>query len=525
MNIPEQSGERARISFSLAAVAGAALLALTGTTGAAEFVVSNTNDSGAGSFREAVALANNTAGDDTITFDPAFFNVAREIDIPTPIDITDSVSIQGPGRTLLALVTALNGTSTQEQIRIEGGGTATFEDLTIRSGANDTVRLIRAISSNLVIRNVDMLGNGNEIPAISGGAVVVQNGDLVMQNCFVQDFTTEHRGGAVFVLNADTRSVIIERCAFVDNTVAGTTTFDFPKSGGALFVQDTSPQAPGTRIEIIDSEFSGNEAENGGAIGLHDLANLTLQNSTLSGNLGRDAGGAVYAVKESAAVFNPVIYVETSTITDNEAGFGGGIYIDAPAGRLVDFANSVIAGNRATFVDPQVPNRNVYQEIFKDGDIVASYSLFGDDTGDVDQLNIVEHQSAIGSVMTETDPMLGLLANNGGPTWTHALRAGSPLIDAGRANASPRDQQLAFPTNDQRGAGFARNRGSAPDIGAFESAPSGGGGNSGGGGTVSSSGGGGSASLVLLFVLLLLTALKANRPVLAKLLASDDDAR
>lgn len=507
-------------------VATAALLTLAGASGAAEFVVSNTNDSGAGSFREAVAFANNTAGDDTITFDPAFFNVAREIELSTPIDITESVSIHGPGRNLLALVTALSGSSTQEQIRIEGGGTVTFEDMTIRSGANDAVRLIRAINSNLVIRDVDMLGNGNEIAAISGGAVVVQTGDLMMQNCFVQDFTTEHRGGAVFVLNTNAHSVVIERCAFVDNTVAGTTTFDFPKSGGALFVRDTSLQAPGTRVEIIDSEFSGNEAEHGGAIGLRDLANLTLQNSTLSGNLAREAGGAIYAIKESGAVFTPTIYVETSTITNNEAGFGGGIYIDAPAGRLVSFANSVIAANRATFVDPQVPNRNVYQEIFKDGRIVASYSLFGDDPGDIDQLDIVEHQSAIGSVITETDPLLGPLANNGGPTWTHSLRGGSPLIDAGRANASPRDQQLAFPTNDQRGAGFARSRGAAPDIGAFESAPSGGG-NTGGGNTNSGGGGssGGRMSPLLLCVLVLLVVRRASRRVRAKLLASGDDAR
>jgi len=515
-----ENGVLARGSLAAAAALGAALLALAEPVAAAEFVVSNTNDNGAGSFREAVTLANNTAGADTITFDPAFFNVAREIQIVARIDITESVSIQGPGRTLLTLVTALGGYSQFEQIRVSAG-TVSFEGLAMRSGAGDTVRLIRAINSNLVIRDADMLGNGNPIAAISGGAVVVQAGDLVMQDCLVQDFATEHRGGAVFVLNQELHTVMIERCAFVGNRVTGTTTFDFPKSGGALFVQDTSAQAPGTRVEIVDSEFSGNEAENGGAIGLHDLANLTLQNSTLSGNLARDKGGAIYAVKESAAVFNPVTYVETSTITDNEAGFGGGIYFDTVATRALDVANSVIAGNRATFVDPQVPNRNVYQEIFKDGDIVASYSLFGDEPGDIEQLNIVEHQSAIGSVMTGTDPMLAPLSNNGGSTWTHALRAGSPLLDAGSTSASPRDQQLVFPANDQRGSGFARSRGAAPDIGAFEAAPAGTGpgpGTGGGGGS-----GGGGTGLLMLLALLLVVVLRANRPVQAILLASDDE--
>jgi len=506
--------------FGRGALAAAALLALGGSSSAAEFVVSNTNDNGAGSFREAVALANNTTGDDTITFDPTVFNIAREIPIVARIDITESVAIQGPGRTLLTLVTALGGYSQAEQIRVTAG-TVSFEGLAMRSGAGDTVRLVRAINANLVIRDVDMLGNGSSIAAISGGAVVVQGGDLVMQDCLVQDFATEHRGGAVFVLNAEAHAAMIERCAFVGNSVTGTTTIDYPKSGGALFVQDTSPQAPGTKVEIVDSEFSGNTAENGGAIGLHDLANLTLQNSTLSGNVARDKGGAIYAVKESAAVFNPVTYIETSTITDNEAGFGGGIYFDTEASRALGVNNSVIAGNRATFVDPQVPNRNVYQEIFKDGDIVASYSLFGDEAGDVEQLNIVEHQSAIGSVMTETNPMLAALANNGGATWTHALRSGSPLIDAGSASASPRDQQLVFPGNDQRGTGFSRDRGAAPDIGAFEAAPAGGGPGPGPGGGGSSGGGG--TSWLLLLALLLVVVMRANRPMQANLLASGDD--
>jgi hypothetical protein len=59
------------------------------------------------------------------------------------------------------------------------------------------------------------------------------------------------------------------------------------------------------------------------------------------------------------------------------------------------------------------------------------------------------------------DPLLGPLTNNGGPTQTHALLAGSPARDAGSNTGS-----LPF---DQRG--FARVRGAAPDIGAFEAEP------------------------------------------------------
>ena len=52
------------------------------------------------------------------------------------------------------------------------------------------------------------------------------------------------------------------------------------------------------------------------------------------------------------------------------------------------------------------------------------------------------------------------LADNGGATRTHRLAAGSPAIDAGSASADL--------TTDQRGAGFTRSAGAAPDIGAYE---------------------------------------------------------
>ena len=58
------------------------------------------------------------------------------------------------------------------------------------------------------------------------------------------------------------------------------------------------------------------------------------------------------------------------------------------------------------------------------------------------------------------NPLLGPLANNGGPTQTHALLSGSPAIDTGSNPLA-----LSF---DQRGTGFARTVGAQTDIGAFE---------------------------------------------------------
>ncbi|MCG8653270.1 MAG: Ig-like domain-containing protein [Pirellulales bacterium] len=66
----------------------------------------------------------------------------------------------------------------------------------------------------------------------------------------------------------------------------------------------------------------------------------------------------------------------------------------------------------------------------------------------------------VNTLVTDGDPLLGPLANNGGPTATHALLAGSPAIDAG---SNPLGFQF-----DQRGVGFERESGAATDVGAFE---------------------------------------------------------
>src|SRR5207248_10633295 len=93
--------------------------------------------------------------------------------------------------------------------------------------------------------------------------------------------------------------------------------------------------------------------------------------------------------------------------------------------------------------------------IANDGGTVISlgYNLSSDDgggflTGPGDQIN--------------TDPLLGPLQDNGGPTFTHALLLGSPAIDMGDPNFTPP------PFFDQRGSGFSRAVNGRIDIGSFE---------------------------------------------------------
>jgi hypothetical protein len=107
--------------------------------------------------------------------------------------------------------------------------------------------------------------------------------------------------------------------------------------------------------------------------------------------------------------------------------------------------NSIIAGNNAPG-GPDISLALTSQGYNLIGDTNDITSISGDTTGNI--LNVL--------------PLLGPLANNGGPTQTHALLTGSPAINAG-SNAL-----ASALTTDQRGPGFLRNVGGRVDIGAFE---------------------------------------------------------
>jgi len=110
----------------------------------------------------------------------------------------------------------------------------------------------------------------------------------------------------------------------------------------------------------------------------------------------------------------------------------------------------VTIGN--TILKTRAPGRTLYN--IASGRITSlGYNLSSDHangllTGPGDQIN--------------TDPMLGALQDNGGPTFTHALLPGSPAINAGDPTFTPP------PFYDQRGPGFRRVRNGRIDIGSFE---------------------------------------------------------
>ena len=159
-----------------------------------------------------------------------------------------------------------------------------------------------------------------------------------------------------------------------------------------------------------------------------------MTNSTISGNSADGVGGGIWKVNGTMTLTN-------STISANSAPTGGGILIDgtgtAQIGDTILNAGAsggtiVIASGTATSL----------------GYNLASDNGGGVLTGPGDQIN--------------TDPMLGPLQDNGGPTFTHALLPGSPAINAGDPNFTPP------PFYDQRGPGFPRVVNGRIDKGSFE---------------------------------------------------------
>ena len=211
-------------------------------------------------------------------------------------------------------------------------------------------------------------------------------------------------------------------------------------------------------VSVTNSTISGNSAfYSGGGIS-SGFSGLNIVNSTISGNATGDPdygyGGGI-ATGGPVQITNSTISgnsapqrrrhlwwstVENSTISGNSAGTsGGGIYN----------TSSLIVRN--TILNAGASGEN----IFNDGGTVTShgYNLSSDDgggylTGPGDQIN--------------TDPLLGPLQDNGGPTFTHALLPGSPAIDAGDPSFTPP------PLNDQRGCHFDRVFNGRIDIGSFE---------------------------------------------------------
>ena len=199
-------------------------------------------------------------------------------------------------------------------------------------------------------------------------------------------------------------------------------------------------------LTLNNTTFTSNEgtAFNGGILG----GDLVITNSTISNNSG---SGISIERDETGTISN-------STLSGNSALYGGAIFI---RGGTLQITNSTVTSNSAS-----ASGAGIYSD---GGNITLTNTILANSGSGVNCAgniisqghNLVSDGSCgfgVSGDISNTDPLLAPLQDNGGPTFTHALLDGSPAIDAG--------DNAACPATDQRGT--TRPQGAACDIGAFE---------------------------------------------------------
>jgi hypothetical protein len=224
---------------------------------------------------------------------------------------------------------------------------------------------------------------------------------------------------------------------------------------------------PDCALDLRDSTISHNIATSQ-AGGIRIDAWATIQNSTITHNvaLGRvpdspTGGGVPFLVAEGGGidVRGWSVTITNSTIAYNEASAGGGGLHYATA--YTDAAPDAVAANGDPLFEMRLINTIIANNISDDGpnDCLAEVS-----TSRIRSLgnNIDSDGSCYLNRLNDlpnVDPLLAPMANNGGPTPTHALLPGSPALSAGDLDTCA--------TMDQRGV--MRSNDGACDIGAYES--------------------------------------------------------
>ena len=419
---------------ALAACIGAALTALghaaghapTDPAGFVTFTVTNCSDSDPGSLRDALT---------------------------TDADAIDLTQLS------CSVITLTSGElSTQaDRLAISGRG------LTISAGGASRV-LSHHGHGTLYLSGVDFADGVVAGVNTALGGCLYSEGNLSLSGVAVHDcsvaptpdYSSVAAGGGIFARGI----VSLDFSSVRDNSV-------FP--GGGTYSHAHGGGIYADSIGLDRSTVSGNTVVGGDVYstggGLLARSSLTVDYSTISGNSAYFAGGAEFGNNETTSrISNSTIsgntaefrtaglssndgllLVSNSTIAFNDAkrGFCGGGLITFGIGEYLSLNNSILANNSDAGVGDDLCIQS-----FRGGGVIGSTNI------------VISANVALPSDTIQDDPRLAPLADNGGLTFTHALLAGSPAIDAGHDD---------FPaTYDQRGIGFPRIAGAHVDLGAYE---------------------------------------------------------
>jgi len=325
------------------------------------------------------------------------------------------------------------------------GGTTAFANLRIANGS---------------VSRGDY-ANGGCVAAFAGVYAI----DTVFQNC--QANAPRAVGGAIFAVNR----VTLRHCTVDGNRVtaatrSGSTAYARLARGGGIYVlgeayvYDSTISGNVARLGVNGNNAPGVYVDGGGiaTVSINIAEHVVISSSTISGNHSDRKGGGLEALG--------IVLVRDSTISGNSAAFAGGMNLPDTA---VTLQNSTVAFNSADSVggvyctaaamtfDSTIISNNASIDTQFAHDLGHSPVAFLV-SGRNNLITTRDASAVFASPVKTADPQLLPLADNGGPTMTHALQGHSPAIDAGN--------NVAGLLHDQRG--YLRSVNGRADIGAYE---------------------------------------------------------
>jgi FG-GAP-like repeat/FG-GAP repeat len=482
------------------------------TVNAATITVTTTADSGAGSLRDALAAASDG---DTIQFDAAL-NGQSIMLTSAELTIDKHITISGPGAPQLA-VTRSSGTF--RIFHVLPGHVVTIEGLTISNGKgilgggvlNDHATL--TLNNCAVQNNQARYGGGVYNDSLNGSATLNIFSTIVSGN-LADGSGSSAFGGGICTIGAGANLTI------TNSTVSGNVSNSADSiacSGFGGGIHNSGDPASmqfldGGTVTITNSVVRNNSAGQGSGPpspfpcgyggGISNYGPMSITNSTISGNTAGLHGGGIDHSHGTLTMSNSTVSANSATGINGgqPEGWGGGI----ANGYMMTITNSTISGNSSTFsgggvghgIFTKITHSTISGNTANQGGGIASSPGESCSTCHLEIQNTILQSGATGAnifmfnntgtatslgynlssddgsgVLTaagdriNTDPMLGPLQNNGGPTFTHDLLAGSPAIDAGDPNFTPP------PLYDQRGPGYDRVVNGRIDVGSLEVQP------------------------------------------------------
>jgi len=424
------------------AAAGTLALALSTPFGARAdtYTVTNLNDSGPGSVRQAVLDANVRLGADEIVFAST---VSGTITLTSgPLVTTDTLTLTGPGAAALTL----DGGGASDILyvaydwELPGGERLTVSGLTLANGENAIDAGTGGFSdsgTDIQVKECVVTGHSDW--------VIISNDDYGSGRVTIEDSVIADNNNGLAV-PASSKVGGGHSAVIRNSSITGTRGTAVAVGSGYVLISDSTIANNGRgfsgiyyyssmAVRILGSLITGNGGP-GVAIGASSgLVNIV--NSTITNN-----GGGVYHYGGQR------LDILNSTITENVGSGVVALYSWSPG---VGISNSIVSGNeRGTPASPDGA------DLYGDGIFDVNYSL-------IQSPSTVSIEEAVaGSNIFGIDPLLGALGDHNGPTLTQAPLPGSPVLDRGDPNFNPP------PAFDQRGTGYSRVVGGRLDLGAVE---------------------------------------------------------